>query len=191
MTTARTFQLCAMVGGLAFVCCACAMSGCAGSGDTIGYGGRVGNRRQHGRQLQLGPRRNDGGGGTGQAGSGQAGTGGGAAGTSGNAGSGAAGTSGGAGGGAAGTGGAAGSGAAGTGRGRGDHRHGRRGDHRPGWRWGAVARRGPRAGAAAPGQARPAAAGAPEQESLAQAVARAPVDPGRRCPAPAAAGRPR
>ena len=54
----------------------------------------------------------------------------------------------------------------------------------------AAARRGPRAAAAAPGQARPAAAGAPEQESLAQAVARAPVDPGRRCPAPAAARRP-
>ena len=116
LTGARAIHLGSIVGGTAFLL-ACAMSGCAGSGDTSGMAGASGTAGSTGGSSSSGHGGTTGGAGTGQAGSGQAGTGGGAAGTSGNAGSGAAGTSGSAGNGAAGTGGAAGSGAAGAGTG--------------------------------------------------------------------------
>jgi poly(3-hydroxybutyrate) depolymerase len=119
MTGARAIHLGSIVGGAAFLL-ACAMSGCAGSGDTSGTAGASGTAGSTGGSSSSSHGGTTGGAGTGQAGSSQAGTGGGAAGTSGNAGRGAAGTSGGAGNGAAGTGGnggAAGSGAAGTGTG--------------------------------------------------------------------------
>ena len=153
MIGARAMRLGSIVGGAAFLL-ACAMSGCAGSGDTSGTAGASGTAGSTGGSSSSGHGGTTGGAGTGQAGSGQAGTGGGAAGTSGNAGSGAAGTSGGAGSGAAGTSGTAGPPARAP---RGPAREGlsaaREARSPAGVEWVAVARRGPRAGAAAPGRA--------------------------------------